>query len=122
MPCQVQVLKRENGRLANECNQLHQQLIQEGDQQDRLSRERYQETKRLEAELSELNFWKQQTLDRVLGLERENQGLKRHLQLSLHGDTEFPSGEPVSRASQTQIHESAPDKSTLGSCKNQSES
>ncbi|KAK9837964.1 hypothetical protein WJX74_008759 [Apatococcus lobatus] len=88
----VEVLKRENGRLASECNQLHQQLIQEAEQQDKLARTQYQSTKRLEAEIAELSFWKQQTLDRLSGMERENQGLKRQLQLHLHDHAEFPSG------------------------------
>lgn len=89
------MLKRENGRLANECNQLHQQLIQEAEEQDKHARSHYQSTKRLEAEIAELSFWKQQMLDRLSSLEKENQGLKRQMQLTLHESAEFPSGETL---------------------------
>ena len=73
---QVEVLHRDNVRLTSENNQLHLQLLRESEKVDAAASEGYQASRRLQSQITELTYWKQQTVERFVELEKENAGLK----------------------------------------------
>ena len=73
---QVEVLHRDNARLTSENNQLHLQLLRESEKVDAAASEGYQASRRLQSQITELTYWKQQTVERFVELEKENAGLK----------------------------------------------
>ena len=73
---QVEVLQRDNARLTSENNQLHLQLLRESEKVDAAASEGYQASRRLQSQITELTYWKQQTVERFVELEKENAGLK----------------------------------------------
>lgn len=76
---QIDVLKKDGGRLTAENNNLHLELIRSTEKYERREREHYQETKKLEDQIAELAYWKAQTVERFKDLENENNGLKEKL-------------------------------------------
>ncbi|DBA89546.1 hypothetical protein WJX79_004564 [Trebouxia sp. C0005] len=72
----VEGLTRDAGRLGNENNQLHLQLLKAADVADKADRDHYQQVKKLEGQLTELACWKHQTAGRFHSLEQENAGLR----------------------------------------------
>ncbi|EIE18515.1 hypothetical protein COCSUDRAFT_49237 [Coccomyxa subellipsoidea C-169] len=99
----VEVLQKDCSRLAGENNQLHLRLIKETEHSDRRERAHYTQLKAFEEQISQLSFWKQSTQQRVLGLEKENGGLKQRLQQFL---TEDDSDDEARGA--TRLHLEAP--------------
>ena len=73
---QVEMLHRDNARLTSENNQLHLQLLRESEKVDAAASEGYQASRRLQSQITELTYWKQQTVERFVELEKENAGLK----------------------------------------------
>jgi hypothetical protein len=61
-------------------------------------RENYQQVKRLEDSIAELQYMKQKTMERYLSLERENEGLKEKLDALLDTASRRGSGELSTRA------------------------
>lgn len=73
---QVEVLKKDAGRLVAENNQLHVELIRDAERMQQYEKERYQEVKQLESQIAELSYWRNQTVEKFRCLEAENHGLK----------------------------------------------
>jgi hypothetical protein len=61
---QLDVVRQDCGRLSTENNQLHDKLIREGERYEALQKQAYQRTKKLESEIAELSYWKQQAISR----------------------------------------------------------
>lgn len=64
---QLDVVKRDCGRLAAENGALHAQLIAAGERADALRREGYAAAKHLEDRVAELTYWKAQAVGRCAG-------------------------------------------------------
>ena len=73
---QVDVSKREAGRLTAENSRLHQDLLAEADARGAQQAAATQRAKHLEAQAAEAQFAKQQALERAAGVERERDGLR----------------------------------------------
>ncbi len=93
---QVEGLTRDAGRLANENNQLHLQLLKAADVADKADRDHYQQVKKLEAQLTELACWKHQTAGRFHSLEQENAGLRAKVEDILRLGEKHPRREVTS--------------------------
>ena len=63
-PLQLDVVKRDCARLANENGALHRQLIEAAERAEAARREAAAERQRLEARAAELEFWKAQAAAR----------------------------------------------------------
>jgi hypothetical protein len=63
---QLDVVRQDCGRLSTENNQLHDKLIREGERYEALQKQAYQRTKKLESEIAELSYWKQQAISRCV--------------------------------------------------------
>jgi transcription termination factor NusB len=61
---QLDIVRQDCGRLSTENNQLHQKLIQESERYEALQKEAYQRSKKLESQIAELTYWKQQAITR----------------------------------------------------------
>lgn len=61
---QLDVVRQDCGRLSTENNQLHEKLIQEGERYEALQKEAYTHSKKLEGQIAELSYWKQQAISR----------------------------------------------------------
>ncbi|PRW50911.1 basal body [Chlorella sorokiniana] len=73
---QVEVLRREVGRLTAENSRLHADLLREADARAALEAEAYQRGKAAEASAAELQYARTAALERAASLERERDGLK----------------------------------------------
>lgn len=71
------MVKQDCGRLSKENTQLHEQLIREAERYEQLQKDSYQHTKRLEDQVAELSYWRQQAVSRYEGVERDNQSLRK---------------------------------------------
>ncbi|GMH37469.1 hypothetical protein BSKO_05342 [Bryopsis sp. KO-2023] len=76
---QIQVLKKDSGRLVAENNDLHLELIRATEKFETREREHYQEIKKLENQITELAYWKAQTVEGFRAKESENSRLKEKL-------------------------------------------
>lgn len=65
---QLDVVRQDCGRLSTENNQLHDKLIREGERYEALQKQAYQRTKKLESEIAELSYWKQQAISRCVAV------------------------------------------------------
>ncbi len=74
---QVDILKREVGRLTHENNQLRQDLLREADARAGQEKGHYQAARQLEAQLAAAQFAGGQAEQRLTLVERENDGLKQ---------------------------------------------
>lgn len=61
---QLDAVRQDCGRLSTENNQLHEKLIQEGERYEALQKEAYTHSKKLEGQIAELSYWKQQAISR----------------------------------------------------------
>ena len=93
---QVEGLTRDAGRLANENNQLHLQLLKAADVADKADRDHYQQVKKLEGQVTELACWKHQTAGRFHSLEQENAGLRAKVEDILRLGEKHPRREVTS--------------------------
>ena len=59
---------------------MHIQLIKEAEKLDKQQTQHYQRVKSLEAEISELSFWKHQALKRMESFEKEAGAVRDKLQ------------------------------------------
>jgi hypothetical protein len=66
VPAQLDVVRQDCGRLSTENNQLHEQLIREGERYEALQKEAYSSNKKLESQIAELSYWKQQAISRCV--------------------------------------------------------
>lgn len=57
-------MRQDCGRLSTENNQLHEQLIREGERYEALQKEAYSNNKKLESQIADLSYWKQQAISR----------------------------------------------------------
>eukprot|EP00803_Ostreobium_quekettii_P006651 evm.model.scf_534.11 EVM.evm.TU.scf_534.11 scf_534:64730-78765(+) len=73
---QVEVLRKDAGRLTAENNALHVELIKDAEKLQKAERDHYQESKRLDSQIAELAYWRNQTVEKFRSLEAENHGLK----------------------------------------------
>lgn len=71
------MLKCEVGRLTQENSQLRHDLLGEADTREAQERAHYQAVKQLEGQLTAVQFARDQTLQRLARLEKENNGLKQ---------------------------------------------
>lgn len=93
---QLEVVKQDCGRLSKENTQLHEQLIREAERYEQLQKESYQRTKKLEDQVAELSYWKQQAISRYDGLEKDNQGLRKKVaELIKLGEKRCKAGEQL---------------------------
>ena len=74
---QVDVLRREVGRLTAESSQLRGELLREADACAALERGHYQAVKALEAQLAAAQLARETAAARLAALERENEGLRQ---------------------------------------------
>lgn len=87
-------MKQDCGRLSKENTQLHEQLIHEAERYQQLQKESYQRTKKLEDQVAELSYWKNQAVNRYDALEKDNQGMrKRVAELIKLGEKRSKAGE-----------------------------
>ena len=77
---QIEGTKRDTGRLVQENNQLHQQLIHAAESSDQQRSQHYQRVKELEGEIAGLSFWKNQAQARFDRSEGEVRALKERLE------------------------------------------
>ncbi|GAB4818323.1 hypothetical protein N2152v2_005369 [Parachlorella kessleri] len=73
---QLEVLKREVGRLTGESSQLRQDLLREADARAALEKDHYQTGRQLEAQLAAAYFAREQVIQRLTVVEQENEGLR----------------------------------------------
>lgn len=74
---QVEVLRREVGRLTNENSRLRGDLLREADARGARERSHYQALRALETQLAAAQFAQEQTAQRLGAVERENEGLRQ---------------------------------------------
>ena len=72
--------KRDSARIVQENNRLHVQLIREAEKHDALQSQHYQKVKALEAEISELSFWKHQAQHRLDSSEKDAAAMRARVQ------------------------------------------
>lgn len=77
---QIDGTKRDAAKVVQENNSLHVQIIKEAEKLDKVQTQHYQRVKALEAEISELSFWKHSALTRMHGFESEAVAVKDKLQ------------------------------------------
>ena len=120
----LEVVRQESGRLLNENNQLHLELIKQAEQHERSDKERYLAAKKLEDQVAELSFLKQFNKESMKAMDRENAQLKQRLdelmaQMEKRGEcAAMPSGRAAGRRAQNpQLLDRNPGRSRPGRCR-----
>ena len=67
---QVEVLRRENGKVLKENSALHMEIIRKDEECDERMRAGAAAARKLDDQITELRFWKQQHIERYLDLEK----------------------------------------------------
>ena len=81
----MEVLRRENGKVLKENSLLHMEIIRKDEECDERLRSAAAASRKLEDEVTELKFWKQQHIERYLELEKIHGGVKAKLDTVLNG-------------------------------------
>lgn len=76
----LEVVRQESGRLLNENNQLHLELIKQAEKHDKKDQQNYLSVKKLEGQVSDLAYYKQHHKERMEALDEENAQLKHRLE------------------------------------------
>lgn len=69
-------MRQDNTRLQSENAQLHVAVIKNQESQAQGDKDSYQQVKRLEDRIAELQFWRATALDKIQSTEKENLALK----------------------------------------------
>ena len=85
----MEIMKRENGKALKENSLLHMELIKKDEACDERLRAAAAEQRKLEDQIAELHFWKQQQIERHLELEKNHEGVKQKLNDVITGSYAF---------------------------------
>ena len=85
----MEVMKRESGKALRENSLLHVELIKKDEACDERLRAAAAEQRKLEDQVAELHFWKQQQTERHLELEKNHEGVKAKLNDVITGSYAF---------------------------------
>ncbi len=76
----LEVVRQESGRLLNENNQLHIELIKQAEKHDKKDQQSYLTVKKMEGQVSDLTYYKQHHKERMEVMDKENTQLKHRLE------------------------------------------